>query len=236
MFRGTIVSVEPQREVVILVEGTAELRHVPWAEVARVQRGRDAVTPPPVLTAVMPTLVASAPVTPELPPPMPPLLGAPRLHIDASAPVTLHQVMDTPEGRIRPIACQSPCDRVIDGRSGEWFFFSGDEIPESKRFRLIEKSGDTAVQVSRGNHALGTAGTLFTVFGSLGLTAGLPTLIVGEVARHDGHPTSPVPLIGGGLLGVSAAVLVTGIVMSVTGATRYDFQTAAAASPGVVRF
>ncbi len=41
LLRGTIVALDPGKEVVILIEGTGDQRRVPWDEVARVNHGKD---------------------------------------------------------------------------------------------------------------------------------------------------------------------------------------------------
>jgi len=40
MLRGTVVVFEPQKRVVILIQGTSEQRTVPWTEVDKVERGK----------------------------------------------------------------------------------------------------------------------------------------------------------------------------------------------------
>ena len=47
MLRGTIVVIEPQKQVVILIQGTGEQRTVPWEEVDKVEPGKYAPAPPP---------------------------------------------------------------------------------------------------------------------------------------------------------------------------------------------
>src|SRR5690349_17308840 len=44
MIRGTIVSLEPDKEVVILVGGTGQQRRIAWAEVDKVKRGKNTAT------------------------------------------------------------------------------------------------------------------------------------------------------------------------------------------------
>jgi hypothetical protein len=248
MVRGTVVSVEPGKEVAILVQGTGELRHLPWAEVDKVNRGKNAPVQPPA-SPLVPGVVPDGmlPAAPPLPPPLVPELGAPRIHIEASSPVTLHEATVTLDGWRRPIECQSPCDKIVDGRSGRAFFFAGDEIPESTRFLLSEKSGDVAVRVSPGNASARTAGTAMLATGIIGASVGAVLLPIGlamNASRASTPPpgpglgalethASPLPLAGGIMLGAGAALVVTGIVMNVLGDTRYEFRNL---TPGVIRF
>ncbi len=248
MLRGTVVSVEPGKEVAILVQGTTDVRHLAWADVAQVNRGKYAAMPPPLPpppfpgTPVMASALGTLGYTPvsTLPPPAPGELGAPRLHIETPTPVTLHETLDTDLGRERPIDCQSPCDKVIDGRAGQAFYFAGDEIPQSARFHLTEKSGDVTARVSPGNRGVRTAGAWLIGLGITGVTAGAITLPIGMAMNSGAAPgqsSSTVPMAGGVTLGIGAAMLLSGIVMNVVGHTRYDFSTAqTAAVPGGFAF
>jgi hypothetical protein len=251
VLRGTVVSNEPGKEVVIVILGLGETRRVPWAEVDRVNRQE---SPP---GAPFPG-VALTPVD-LLPPPQPNELGAPLVHIESDAPVSLHEATVSLDGRRRPVVCRTPCDTVIDGRSGRAFYFAGDEIPESSRFLLTEKSGAVSVRVSPGNEALQPAGTTFLTLGILGASTGAVLLPIGlainasrSAMATSGSPfpaadtkPSPLPLVGGVMLGASAAMITVGIVMKVFSATRYEFRQAGAPpsappravlEPGVLRF
>lgn len=240
LLRGTVVSMDPGKEVVIQIQGVGETRRVPWTEVDHVNR--DAAVS--VTTAV--------PVVPVLPPPVPGEVGAPRIHIESDQPVSLREATVTLDGLRRPIACRAPCDAVVDGRTGRSFFFTGDEVPESSRFLLNEKSGDVTVRVSTGSDGLRTGGSVFLTLGILGASAGTVMLplglalnAAGDTSGPHGTPalssSSPLPLVGGVMLGTGLAVLTTGIVMKVLGNTRYEWRPGrpvprVAVEPGVIRF
>jgi hypothetical protein len=248
MLRGTIVSIDPYKEVVILIQGTAEQRHVPAADVARIERGKGDVPMPPMVPFPM--------VSPPLPPPLPPLsaptLGAPRIHIVSDRPITLHGA--TPDlplsfGRYQPVACVAPCDQIVDGRGGQLFYFAGDEIPRSDAFRLSEKSGDVRVSVSGGSYPMRSVGDTGIVLGSIGAGVGTILLIAGAAINSANSPDPSLPAsqqhppdttgqtfvtAAEATLVASGVALVTGIVLSTLSHTRYDFQTAA--SGGTVRF
>ncbi len=179
-----------------------------------------------------------APSDPRPCPPSPGALGAPVLHIrpDAPMPISLHRGL--PFGG--PIECTSPCDRPVDGRSGQPFYFAGDQIPRSESFHMTEKSGTVIAHVSPGSRSLQNAGTVFTTLGVLGLVTGAVMLPVGlatnsqpmpGMLESEKHSPSALALAGGVTLGVSAARhCIAGIVMNVMGRTRYDFTTASTAT------
>src|SRR5271168_2597400 len=119
MLRGTVVAVEPGKEAVILIQGTGEQRHVPWAEIDKVSRGKDA-----------------APSAPPPPPPSAegtaPASGSPRVHIQTDWPgIGLQQVTASmvvvgyggaAYGQLSRQVCIAPCDQVVDTRGAEAFF------------------------------------------------------------------------------------------------------------------
>jgi hypothetical protein len=79
------------------------------------------------------------------------------------------------------------------------------------------------------------AGNVFVTLGVLGASSGAVMLPIGLAlnAGKSGTPaspgamvdtsTSPMPVVGGVMLGAGAAVLTVGIVMKVLSTTRYDF-------------
>ena len=183
---GTIVSFDPGKEVVILIQGTGEQRHVPAGDVARIVRRRRDV---PIL---------AFPIAP--PPPLPPLiaptLGAPRIHIVSDRPITLHGATSefgASFGRYQPVACVAPCDQVVDGRNGQFFYFAGDEIPRSDTFRLAEKNGDVRVSVSPGSYAMRSVGNTGIVLGTLGAVVGGVLLITGAAINSANAPNAALP-------------------------------------------
>jgi hypothetical protein len=159
---------------------------------------------------------------PSPPPVSSPALGAPRIHVRSSFPVTLHEVSSTFTGPFDQIECQTPCDRIVDGRSGQVFYFAGDEIPESTRFRLTEKNGDVTATVKAGNIDMRKAGTALGIAGGA-LTAMAAMVMPISAAVRDPDKSSDVLYGGGAALGVGLAALTTGIILSLAGRTTYDF-------------
>ena len=146
-------------------------------------------------------------------------LGAPRLRIESDFPITLHEVEPFLGDAI---VCQAPCDRIIDGRAGEEFYFAGDEIPASRSFALAEKSGDVVAAVHKGNHALLATGHALLAPAILHLVAGA-VLVPFLALEHDPSTALDLQYATGATIGLGAALLVTSIVMIVEGRTTYRF-------------
>lgn len=189
MLRGTVVSAEPGKEAVIFIQGTSEGRHVPWAEVAKVNQGKYAtalVPPPPNPPSVLP-----APVTP-LPIATASADGMPQVHLKTTTTgLTLNEVGTTVaiggwgliSGTLSHPVCAAPCDRVIDGRKGQSYFLGGPGIHPSSPFQLLEHGRDVSLDVKAGNSARHAGGVVTTVFGAIALGVGAVTLAVGSIGH-----------------------------------------------------
>lgn len=243
--RGTVVSSEPGTSVKILVIGDKAPRTIPWSQVTDVERGKfapkPAATPPGPAGPGYggPAATLGGPPGAPPPPPMPEAklgtFGVVRLHIDS--PELVHVVEHAHAGtaygysgsgtyavvfdRMTPV-CDSPCDKVIDGRSGQKFTLTG-EFPEAGPFVLKDKSGDVKLTVKPGSIGLRVGGSLSTTLGGTGVLVGLPLLIVGIASTTS----DDLAITGGVVTGVSAAVLTGGILMLVNGATKYVFGSSA---------
>ncbi|AKT44066.1 hypothetical protein [Chondromyces crocatus] len=244
MIRGTIVSVEPDREVVIVVYGTGEQRRIPWADVDKVDRGKHTQRPTPEALPPPPAPPAHAapppppPVAPRGEPASPPpgTPGIVKLHIEANKPnIGLYEV--TASGVIvgmrgsasvvmARLACVAPCDKLIDGRAGQTFYFDGNDINTSGGFRLEGQTGRFVARVDAGSAGARTGGVWLTSAGATGILAGGLTLGIGA-ATDDGTPGNPgaamVP-IGGVALGVGAALLIPGIILIATTGTSFTLE------------
>ncbi len=107
--------------------------------------------------------------------------GAPRLHIELTRPADLKLYAVTGEitmnnfrtgpstGMTYSPVCAAPCDRVIDGRRGQSFFFNGDGVLKSKKFTLAEHSGDLVARVKPGRPARRVGGIIGLALGGAGL-------------------------------------------------------------------
>jgi hypothetical protein len=155
-------------------------------------------------------------VLPPPPLPPPPPLGLVYLHIESPLPVTL-----TEHVGLRPLqygftgvtrrVCESPCDQVVDGRTGHEFTLDTPAFPEPGSFLLSRRAGPVRLYVKPGNtmgvevarwltgvgaavHLFGAIGVGFGYSGTLstppaGLRAGaMGALITGTVALAVGIP------------------------------------------------
>ena len=91
------------------------------------------------------------------PPPTQPTLGAPRVHVVTTDRQVILFREPSPAERetlgpaYRPLGvpvCRAPCDRVIDGRAGQVFWFGRGARPSSG-FLLRDRAGDLTLEVHR---------------------------------------------------------------------------------------
>jgi hypothetical protein len=241
LVRGTIVSLDPGHQVVITIPGVKEARTIPWAEVADVERGKHAASaaqPSPPIPGYSTPPPAAVPAAAEGP-------GVVKVHIDTKTPVNLvevdsHMIMG-PYGRLvlshSTTLCASPCDRVVDARSGQAYYVEGEAIPTSQSFQLGGLSGDVQVKVNGGSRGLRKGGIAGIALGSAGLVAGVALVVVGSilgdhtsdfVCNDDGcgdvnRPNSTGPTMrtaGIVALAGGATLLTGGIIMLVAGRTH----------------
>jgi hypothetical protein len=142
--RGTVVRVVPNQEIVIVLGGTGEERHIPRAEVERAIRGKYVKPAEDVPPAPSPPVSPPGPASSGNEPKAPnepdesielskePKLGAPgvvRVHIDSPVPVMLGRRLLVVErvGKVEvtgahwkfDAVCKSPCDQILYG-DGVW--------------------------------------------------------------------------------------------------------------------
>jgi hypothetical protein len=258
LVRGTIVSLDPGKEVIITVQGTNQTRTIPWAEVDKVNRGGQATAPPPPPARPAPPaygepaapVVVAPPVAPGIPV-VRPGVGAPWVHVDADSDGVMLQRVDmemavvsnygTAYAASTSPVCQAPCDRIVDGRKGQEFFFSGPGMPTSSSFQLVNRTGNVNVRVEGGSSAGRAGGGVLALLGLVGVVTGGTMLFVGAISSSNditgGGGDSGKGLItaGGVTLAASAVALGGGIVLLVTSATKLHFpdraKTTAQAAP-----
>jgi hypothetical protein len=167
----------------------------------------------------------------------PPVLGLPRLHIDAESPVVLHEV-SMERGVPHLPVCESPCDRIIEGRGGQRFFFGAKGVPPSARFRLANESGELTARVHPGSNGLRGGGIGLATLGGLSVLTGSGLLLASAVSA-DTHGSGALAkdLEISGVISTAAglAVLASGIVRVVMGGTSSSVLRSGAA-PGTFRF
>ena len=171
MVLGQIVEILPG-DSLTMVSTAGDRKRFSWTELASYERNgvRTEVPATPVVAAV--------PYTP--PEPVQPGPGAPRLHIELTRPADLKLYEVTGEisvasysgfasGTTSSPVCAAPCDRVIDGRRGQSFFFNGDHVLKSRKFSLSEHDGDVVARVKPGRPARRVGGIIGLALGGAGL-------------------------------------------------------------------
>jgi hypothetical protein len=119
--------------------------------------------------------------------------------------------------------CEPPCDRAVDGRRGEEYYFAGPGVTESSHFTLAGESGDVSFTVRPGRSSVARAGVVLAALG--GITAAVGTTVTLLFAAGGDYSGGSSPT-GGTLgppiaMGVGAAVLGAGIALVLMGKTTY---------------
>ncbi|MDC0741740.1 hypothetical protein [Polyangium mundeleinium] len=225
--------------------------------------GQDPASPK-VPEAAEPTAPPSGIAKPEEPKPAPPAVepakepahepaqapgkGTPRIHIEADRPgVKLLRIAgvvsdQAGEGIFVRTACDAPCDRIVDGRKNEVFFFGADGMVPSRGFLLSNVGGDVVANVDGGSFLGRQLGFLFGGFGGAAVLGGAIMLGVGYSA--DGATLNSEgkviqgenkALTTGGFvtLGVGAALVATGITLVLLNKTEIKLVQATPKSAGV---
>ncbi len=197
----------------------------------KLPRLRDAAPPPAPVSR--PAERAPAPVTPYLT----------RVHIendDPSKPLQLFRVDGgfsgtgttmghgpkgptfgavTMDGVVSSSVCSAPCDIGVDASGGKYFFFGGEGIADSERFRL-HGTGDPAMfRVSPATRGASGSGLVFAVLGGGGVMFGATMLVI--AAKQS---SSSVAKVGGVTLGLGAALMALGIPLILSGRTTFTFR------------
>lgn len=238
--RGTVVSVEPGTKVVILELGQKEPRTIPWAEVADVQKGKYA--PPTQGGETQPGPAGPGYEEPDRRPPgeeAPDPRKGVELRIESNRPVLLLESLGSTvvqAGRYAVaiehgrVACESPCDRKIDGSKGQAFSISGDGVINSDPFYLKDRGGPTTLVVDAGSARVRAGGVWLTTFGGIFTGIGGLTLGLGYGLTGDADLQNIMKISGGVSLGVGLSMLAAGIPMIVTQSTSVEVTDTAGES------
>ncbi len=242
MVRGQIVEVMPGDTLTVVSTADGARKRFGWAELASYER--DGVKIDVLIGAAVTAVPYASPEN------IPTGTGAPRLHIELTRPADLKLYEVTSEITVinyrtgfssgttsRPV-CAAPCDRVIDGRSGQSFFFNGDGVLKSKKFTLAEHSGDLVARVKPGRPARRVGGIIGLALGGAGLgtaaflywsakrNADWDNDLRGDTApRVDPNYTPATALLISG-----AIVAAGGLVMLLLSGTRVSWSTRTAAA------
>jgi len=193
--RGTVVSVEPGKQVRLIEVGSTTARVIPWSQVADVQRsahaaksatepgdagpGYGGVTAP--VGPTQPLLVTqTAPVVPHA-------NHAVRLHIESPKAVSIWSpdaVVTTSIGNLSFVAsvggtvCSSPCDQQIPFNDRDMFVAQGD-FPGHKTFSLSNMGDSVDLDVKPGSYGKRQGGIWAIVGGAVVLTVGTGFAVAG---------------------------------------------------------
>jgi hypothetical protein len=152
----------------------------------------------------------------------------PEVHIDVRppqrGPVTLYAVeLDVVPGRFaqgvrraRRVACESPCDRVVDVSQSPAFEIGGRRTSRSRTFTL-PPDGTAQVDVAAGRKGARIAGWIFNGLGGGGLLAGVGMMVFADNSKS-------LLTAGGITLGSSIPFIIAGAVMVVTSRTRVSVR------------
>jgi hypothetical protein len=162
---------------------------------------------------------------PVLPPEFTP--GVVRLHIlepgvvlkrDSGPVVQVYE--HSGEHAAAAVVCTSPCDAVIDARAGSRFVFGGgDNMPDSSRFDLLDRSGDVTAQVLKGDGAMRKAGIILMYVG--GLTSLFGLIGIGIDSLLSTGLSLPTELV----LAAAGGMAITGLLLYFLSSTTYQLQT-----------
>jgi hypothetical protein len=208
---GDIVEVVEGERVVIDVRGSGERRTISWDQVAEVKRRGSSRAP-----------IELEPIVDAPPPELEPTVGAPRVHVETpnGKTVLLYRSFGSSSNSntvFGKFECKNPCDKVVDGREGSFFFFGGEKLSPSRSFTLIDKQGDVNVLVKPGRRGAYVTGFLL-------LTLSASFVLGGAIMAAVGHTVhSKTQYVGYGLLGGGLAMIAAGIPLLVLGRTRVKF-------------
>ncbi len=251
--RGTLVSIEPGKKVVVIIAG--EQNVIPWEDVAKITAGPKESSPgtPPAPQTPAPTTTNT---------PSGPTKGMPFIHVESNWEEVELQRVDgeigasvySTKNQIGPqtvskYICEAPCDKLVDGREGHRFFFSGPGMLPSQQFRLEQRDGYITARV----HGMGlgrmVGGVLLTTFGgtfalSGTMLFGLSFMSTKPTATNPDPDQSAGEMRTAGLIigGIGTGMLVGGILLVAGGRTRVELlktdrgETALAWDRGAFRF
>jgi len=146
---------------------------------------------------------------------------------------------------VSDLVCISPCDKLIDGRLGQQFFFGAAGMPPSSLFQVYQRRGVVSAQVEPGSDARFITGIMTGTLGGLTMLVGGALWALGYIEgdqqkqNADGTPMVDAngdiiiehgPLIPGGRVGgpiafgLGATSLVVGILLGRSGAMSYTLS------------
>ncbi len=173
--------------------------------------------------------------------------GSPQVHIQSDTPgIGLHEIISSisvmggnggwATGQVSRPVCMAPCDRVIDGRDGQLFFFGGEGTPPSSRFQLVGMGPSLMAEVKGGSGGKRAGGIVMMGLGGGALAAAVGMFIIGSVGTTTLSPTTEMftkstnggmMAAGGGVLAAGVGLFAGGIALIATSGTHYRFGSPA---------
>ena len=192
---GTVVSVDPGKQVKLIEIGSSTARVIPWSQVADVLHGEHApksATEPgdagPGYGGIAAPLGPIPPlVVTQTAPTVPHASHAVRLHIESPKPVSIwspNAVVTTSIGSLSFVAsvggtvCSSPCDQQVPFNDGDVFVAQGD-FPGRKTLSLSNKGGSVDLDVKPGSYGKIQGGVVAIVGGTLIVIIGTGLAVAG---------------------------------------------------------
>jgi hypothetical protein len=241
--RGTVVSSQPGVGVKIIELGQSSARMIPWAQIGDVERGKFA---PPKAGRAQPGSAGPGygQAVPVPAAPSPTNGREVRLHVDSPKPALVYS-HETAYGAVNgygfvidaatPV-CSSPCDKVLDGGSGQTYTAAGDFNP-SPPFTLAGRQGDVELSVEPGSHGVRVLGYVLVFVGGLAVITGGSFALAGAVlpstsTNYNDDGTTSTTDSGTGwmaptglaIAGGGVAMIVGGIIALVESKTKIDLH------------
>jgi hypothetical protein len=125
--------------------------------------------------------------------------------------------------RDREFICKAPCDKIVDGRMGQEYFFSGFGIRDSERFQLIHQTNDLSIEV-RSRSSGARLADIFMASSGAGVTiSGISWTAIAfvELPRTPNREPPRIPYRSTEAKAASLAVTGSGVALTVTGLILY---------------
>ena len=147
--------------------------------------------------------------------------GMVRLYVESPKRVSIYETHG--RGRVGRKVCESPCGEIVDGSSGESFIVRGKGVNASPSFTLEGLRGDARLIVDPGSRGRKAGGIVMTVFGGIGVGAGL---LLGGIAIFDDQAKDDqregAGILGGASFLVGSGLLAGGIALIASSGTQVE--------------
>jgi hypothetical protein len=206
--RGWVMSVDPDREVVLIVRGDQEARHISWGQVDKVTRRKYNAAAEPVRGA----------------PPW--TQGMVRLHVISDSPeVLLDGTVIGSDGSLsawRTRLFNAPFDKPLDHRHRYSLWTPGTFVTDE--LQLGGRGPEVTMKVKAGSRGLTNAALAFIGVGAAGILGGFVDLAVLRTKPMSPHDsTIALAELVAAPAGAGSVVFFTGWLMGYLARTKYSF-------------